>query len=67
MLPLLEGEIIKCLLQRRMCSHLNILPSQYSLIIYNYKKQSVKHMKKHTAQFKYVVKSVQLSVITLPL
>ncbi len=33
---------------------------------YHYKKQSVKHMeKKHTAQFKYVVKSVPLSVITV--
>ncbi len=34
---------------------------------YPYKKQSVQHMeKKHTAQSKYVVKSVLLSVITVP-
>ncbi len=34
---------------------------------YHYKKQSVKHGKKnHTAQFKYVVKSVPLSIITVP-
>ncbi len=33
---------------------------------YHYKKQSVKHIEKtHTAQFKYVVKSVPLSVITV--
>ncbi len=33
---------------------------------YHYKKQPVKHMDKHTALFKYVVKSVLLSVITVP-
>ncbi len=33
---------------------------------YHYKKQPVKHMEKHTALFKYVVKSVLFSVITVP-
>ncbi len=33
---------------------------------YHYKKQPVKHMDKHTALFKYVVKSVLFSVITVP-
>ncbi len=50
-------------------TQLSILPSQCSLFIIIIKKQSVKHMgqgKKHTAQFKYIVKSVPLSVITVP-
>ncbi len=33
---------------------------------YHYIKQPVKHMDKHTALFKYVVKSVLFSVITVP-
>ncbi len=33
---------------------------------YHYIKQPVKHMEKHTALFKYVVKSVLFSVITVP-
>ncbi len=48
------------------CAHLSILPSQCSLFIYHYIKQPVKHMDKHTALFKYVVKSVLFSVITVP-
>ncbi len=48
------------------CAHLSILPSQCSLfiiIIYNNRSNI---WKKHTALFKYVVKSVLFSVITVP-
>ncbi len=62
-----RGKKIKWLLQCRMCttvkhSTLTIMQPVY----YHYKKQPVKHMEKHTAPFKYIVKSVLLSVITVP-
>ncbi len=62
LLPLLEGEYIQWLLQRRMRS---FKYSTFTMqpVHYHYKKQPVKHMEKHTALFKYVVKSVLFSVI----
>ncbi len=50
----------------RMRSQLSILPSQCSLFIIIIKNNRSNIWKKHTALFKYVVKSVLFSVITVP-
>ncbi len=52
-------------LQRRMLAQLSILPRQCSLFITIIKNNQSNIWKKHTAPFKYVVKSVPLSVITV--
>ncbi len=62
-----KGKQIKWLLQRHMCSHLSILPWQCSLFIYHYKNNQSNIWKKLTAPFKYVVKSVLLSIIAVKL
>ncbi len=46
------------------CAYLSTFTIQP--VHYHYIKQPVKHMEKHTALFKYVVKSVLFSVITVP-
>ncbi len=48
------------------CAHLSILPSQCSLFIIIIKTTGQTYGKTHTALFKYVVKSVLFSVITVP-
>ncbi len=59
LLPLIEGE-------NNQVIALSLLPWQCNLFSYHYKKTIIKkYGKKHTAQFKYVVKSVVLSVITI--
>ncbi len=69
MLPLLEGEknqVIAPAPHARTQLRFATLTMQQP-VHYHYKNQSVKYMeKKHTAQFKYVVESVPLSVITVP-
>ncbi len=68
LLPLLEGKRKSSYCSSAACAH-TVKLSTFTMqpVHYHYKKTiSQTYGKKHTAQFKYVVKSVPLCVITVP-